>query len=313
MSRIFDALQGTRSETSDLLPVLIGDDPKGEVHQPPTPKPLVPAPKTAAGPATAPVVVNLAEPTPVTARSIRQIALAIPASEPLLPFENPNDPAAEQYRIARTKLVHNPKKPKVIVISSPSSGDGKSVTAINLAGALSLKNEAKVLLLDADFRRATTHHQLGLPETPGLAEVIMGQCLFEDAVIQAEQFPNLHILVSGDIKDINPGELLDSPRWQALCQMMRTHYQHVIVDSPPVAAVADFDLIQLAADGTILVVRPDHTKRAACFKALETVPKEKLLGVLLNCEQDWFLNRHHGNGYGYESGAKRNGKAGSRK
>jgi protein-tyrosine kinase len=321
MSRIFDALQGTRSETSELLPALIGDNPHAPINQP-APEPA-PAPRVAPAQATAPVVVDQADPppppTPVAPRSmlgtIRQIALAIPSSEPLLPFENPNEPAAEQYRIARTKLAHHPKKPKVIVISSPSAGDGKSVTAINLAGALSLKSEAKVLLLDADFRRSTTHQQLGLPETPGLAEVLLGQCSFEDAVIQAEQFPNLHILVSGDVKDMNPSELLDSPRWQALCQVMRTRYQHVIVDSPPVAAVADFDLIQLAADGTILVVRPDHTKRAACFKALETVPREKLLGVLLNCEHDWFLNKHdgYGYGYGYESGAKRNGKVGSEK
>jgi capsular exopolysaccharide synthesis family protein len=243
--------------------------------------------------------------------------LAIPASRPLLPFEDPNELAAEQYRIARTKLAHHPMNPKVIVISSASPGDGKSVTAVNLAGALSLKSEAKVLLLDADFRRSTTHRDLGLPQTPGLAEVIMGQCSFEDAVVQAEQFPNLHILVSGDSQHMNPSELLDSPRWRALCQVMRSRYQYVIVDSPPVAPVADFDLIQLASDGTVLVVRPDHTKRAACFKALETVPKEKLLGVMLNCEADWFLSRNTGYGYGYgytyESTVKRNGKAGTEK
>jgi capsular exopolysaccharide synthesis family protein len=324
MSRIFDALQGTRSEISDLLPALVGDDPQAPVRPArPAPEPAAhaaQAPQTAPVSAMAPVVVNLAAmpaSAPAATDSVRQIALAIPASAPLLPFENPNEPAAEQYRIARTKLAHHPKKPKVIVISSASAGDGKSVTAINLAGALSLKSESKVLLLDADFRRSTTHLQLGLPQTPGLAEVIMGQCGFEQAVIQAEQFPNLHVLVSGDSKGTNPSELLDSSRWQTLCKMIRSRYQYVIVDSPPVAAVADFDLIQLAADGTILVVRPDHTKRATCFKALETIPKEKFLGVLLNCEQDWFLSRATGYGYGYgytyESSAKRNGNAGSGK
>jgi capsular exopolysaccharide synthesis family protein len=320
MSRIFDALQGTRNEISDLLPALVGDPQAASTPPRPAPEPAIHAPQMAPVPAMEPVVVNLAAmptPTPVAPGSIRQIALSIPASAPLLPFDDPNEPAAEQYRIARTKLAHHPRKPKIIVISSASAGDGKSVTAINLAGVLSLKSEAKVLLLDADFRRSRTHIQLGLPETPGLAEVIMGQCAFEQAVVQAAQFPNLHILVSGDVKETNPSELLDSSRWQALCKLMRTRYEYVIVDSPPVAAVADFDLIQLAADGTILVVRPDHTKRAACFKALETVPQEKLLGVLLNCEADWFLSRHTGYGYSYGynygSSAKRNGKAGSEK
>jgi Mrp family chromosome partitioning ATPase len=74
-------------------------------------------------------------------------------------------------------------------------------------------------------------------------------------------------------------------------------------------------LIQMSVDGTILVVRPDHTKRSACLKALETIPKEKLLGVLLNCEQEWFLNQrdNYGYNYYYDSSAKRNGKSGATK
>jgi protein-tyrosine kinase len=70
-----------------------------------------------------------------------------------------------------------------------------------------------------------------------------------------------------------------------------------------VAAVADYELIQMAADGTVLVVRPEHTNRTACFKAIETVPKDKLLGVILNCAQRWFLSKadtyEYGYGYGY--------------
>ena len=312
MSRIFDALQGTRNEVSDLLPALIGEVPK---------EPLAPTDPEASSTSEQSAEQSPATDHPVPAArvappSIRVVELSIPSSEPLLPFESSANAAAEQYRIARTKLAHHPRRPKVIVISSASPGDGKTVTAINLAGVLALKSESKVLLLDGDFRRSTTHLRLGLPETPGLAEVIMGQCSFEEAAIQAGQFPNLHILVSGKLGDMNPGELLDSTRWPALCQMMRARYQYVIVDSPPIAAVADFDLIQASSDGTILVVRPDHTKRAACFKALDTVPKEKLIGVLLNCEQDWFLSRHTSYGYygyAYESPAKRNGDAGSAK
>jgi protein-tyrosine kinase len=67
--------------------------------------------------------------------------------------------------------------------------------------------------------------------------------------------------------------------------------------------VADYELIQMAADGTVLVVRPEHTNRTACFKAIETVPKDKLLGVILNCAEPWFLskadNYEYGYGYGY--------------
>ncbi len=376
MSKIFDALQGSRSELGDLLPSLFDDDlppphpvlmtpvaataAAESVVEPPVAKKLVveqpvvelprvvparvePPPVELPGVEQARVVQPVVEspeverhrfeqaPVPQPANSqpvvaqavaeplsheasakpaiapesphrtprIRRLPLVVGSSEPLLPFENQEEPAAEQYRIARTKLAHHPKNPKMIVISSASSGDGKSFTAINLAGVLSLKGDSKVLLLDGDFRRSSMHSRLGLPSRPGLAEVITGECAFEDAVIQADQFPNLYIMVRGDTKTINPSELLDSPGWRLLCKRTREEFEYIIIDSPPVAAVADFELIQVAADGTILVVRPEHTKRSACLKAIDTIPKDKFLGVMLNCAEDWLFSKHSSYGYGY--------------
>jgi capsular exopolysaccharide synthesis family protein len=334
MSKIFDALQGTRSEVSELLGSLFDDltppphlDPAAPataasqavveqlvVEQPVAEQPVAGPIRFEKAVADQPIVEQtVAEPlasvlaaspaiplaTPLVPARIRRLPLVVGSFEPLLPFENPQEQAAEQYRIARTKLSHHPKNPKMIVISSASSGDGKSFTAINLSGVLALKGESKVLLLDADFRRSSMHSRLGLPPSPGLAEVITGECAFEDAVIQADQFPNLYILVRGDSKSINPSELLDSPGWHSLCQKTRAEFEYIIIDSPPVAAVADFELIQIAADGTILVVRPEHTKRAACLQAIDTIPRDKFLGVMLNCATDWFLNKQSSYGYGY--------------
>ena len=107
--------------------------------------------------------------------------------------------------------------------------------------------------------------------------MITGECSFEDAVIQAEQYPNLNILANGETK-VNPSELLDSQRWHTLCQHLRGSYQYVIIDSPPIASVADCELLQMAADGTILVVRPEHTKRTIFFKAQKSIPADKFLG-----------------------------------
>jgi receptor protein-tyrosine kinase len=314
MSKIFDALQGTQSEVSDLLPALIDSKIEDAGRSMPTPGPEPPA-KGVSSPAAAPqnsAVEYSAAHTSSASRSIRRIPLAVAESAPLLPFENPREHAAEQYRILRTKIAHHPKKPKMIVVSSSGRGDGKSLTAINLCGVLSLKRDTNVLLLDADFRRSTLHSLLGLPQVPGLAEVVAGKCSFEDAVVQADQYPNLHILVSGDVGDLNPSELLDSVSWQALCQVLRTRYTYIIIDSPPVAAVADFDLIQMAAEATVLVVRPDHSKRTACFKAIELVPKEKFLGVILNCAENWVFQRDdtYGYDYGKAEGALSNGASG---
>jgi len=231
---------------------------------------------------------------------VRTLGLHIPAPSPLLPFEEGQWRASEQYRILRTKIGQHPKQPRLIVISSPAPGDGKSVSAINLAAALSLKSEARVLLLDADFRRSAVHGQLGLPETPGLAEVLRGDCTPEEAMVHAREFPNLYVLCAGT-PPANPVELLDSSPWPALCAKLRGLFRYVVVDSPPVAAVADFDLIQAPCDGVVLVIRPDYTKRPLLSKSLEIVPKPKLLGVLLNCVPEWFLAKDSSADYYYYS------------
>jgi Mrp family chromosome partitioning ATPase len=86
----------------------------------------------------------------------------------------------------------------------------------------------------------------------------------------------------------------------AFCEMARASYEYVIIDAPPIGAVADFDLIQLAVDGVVMVLRPDHTRRGGCSKAFESIPKEKMLGVLLNATKAWpFGSNGYGYGYGY--------------
>jgi len=136
----------------------------------------------------------------------------------------------------------------------------------------------------------------------------------EEAIVRTREFPNLCVMSAG-VAPANPVELLDSSRWQALCASLREQFRFVIIDSPPVGAVADYELIQTVCDGVILVLRPDHTNRLSCQKALEFVPKPKLLGVVLNCVPDWAPARHAGSDYHYYySGNKEYGPkdAGSR-
>jgi capsular exopolysaccharide synthesis family protein len=234
-------------------------------------------------------------------REVRTIRLRVPAPSPLLPFENGHGRPSEQYRILRTRIVQHPKQPHFILLSSPTSGDGKSITAINAAAALSLKSDAHVLLLDADFRKSSIHTQLGLPEAPGLAEVLKGASRVEDALVRTQEFPNLFVLSAG-VPPTNPVELLDSTNFEAFCAKIRSRFRYLVMDSPPVGAVADYDLIQAACDGVVLVVRPDHTNRQLYEKALKIVPRSKFLGVVLNCVPDWSLARHGGFDYYYSGG-----------
>jgi capsular exopolysaccharide synthesis family protein len=218
----------------------------------------------------------------------RIIRLKASASSPIFPFDGEHQAAAEQYRIIRTKIWQGPNKPHVVVVSSSSSGDGKTVTSINIAASLALKEDSRVLLVDGDLRHPRVSEALGIHVDSGLSEVLSGAVSLESAVIGAEQFPNLFILPAG-----NPGqsaaELLDSQRWHVLVEQIRAQFSNVIFDAPPIATVADYELLQLVCDGVILVARPDHSDRRAFFKVLETVPREKLLGVVLNCVEDWWL------------------------
>jgi receptor protein-tyrosine kinase len=169
-----------------------------------------------------------------------------------------------------------------------------------VAGALSLKSEGSVVLIDADFRRSTIHTQLGLPVSPGMTDVLSGAASLDDALIRTTEFPNLYVIPAGNPSP-NPSELLDSAKWKAVRGELRERFRHVILDSPPVASVADYELLQASSDGVILVARPDHTRRATCLKILEGMPREKLIGVILNCVPNWFMNRRdqYGSYYSY--------------
>jgi capsular exopolysaccharide synthesis family protein len=224
---------------------------------------------------------------------------------PVLPFFGGDDHAAEQYKILRTKLVQHPRQPRLITISSPSVGDGKSVTALNIAAVLSLKQTTPVLLVEADCRRPSLCRLLNMPSSrPGLTDVLEGEIRLSDALVHFESLPNLHLLSVQEAA--NPTELFDSAAWKTLCEQFRNQFAYTIFDAPPVGVVADFDLIQSTSDGVVLVIRPDHTDRGACTHIFETVPRERLLGVVMNCATDlpWSHRKRYYD-YGYYGGRER--------
>ena len=226
----------------------------------------------------------------------RVVSLHVNGATPVLPFEEASQ-AGEQYRMLRTRIVQHHRYPQTIVVSSAQPRDGKSITTLNLAGALSLKGDARVLLIDGDFRHPAIWQLLGLEEKPGLADVLEGKAQLHEAIVQAREYPNLFVLPAGKPQS-NASELLDSDAFDAVFERLKRMFKYLIVDSPPIASVADYDLLAAASDGVILVIRPDHTNRQACRKALDSIPKEKSLGVVMNCVPEWFLGKQNGYGYG---------------
>jgi capsular exopolysaccharide synthesis family protein len=229
--------------------------------------------------------------------AVRSVSMRISDSAPFLSPKANDRRAAEQYRIIRTKIFHQLPGSSITVVSSPGVGDGKTVTAVNLAAALALKSEDKVILVDADLRLSKVHERLGIPRAPGLAEVLSGACTLEEAMLRVEQLPNFYILPAGQA-EANPTELIDSANWRALMARFREEFRRTIVDSPPVEAVADYDLIVASCDGVVLVVRQDKTSRPLLTSALAKV-KGKLTGVLINDAQDWFLWKRSSPNYHY--------------
>jgi capsular exopolysaccharide synthesis family protein len=295
MSKIFDAL--SRLEDDGREPLMPGLAAAELGIEPPSTESLACGDQAAAETEMAsPAVVNGLPAQPEVGNAddgaVLTLPLRVPSSAPVLPYDGAarDWTVSERYRIIRTKILQHPRQPRVMVVSSPGPGDGKTITAVNLAGALSLKANAKVLLMDADFRRPSVHKQTGLPNEPGLAAVLEKHCALEDALVHTLQFPNLYVLPAGEW-NLNPAELLDSMEWQRFMTRIRELFAYVMIDSPPIAAVADYDLIQARCDGVILVMRPDHTKRSACFRALQMIPNDKMIGVVVNCVEDWFVSR----------------------
>lgn len=294
MSRIFEALKKTQGELADLALPVVGEEMSGgepaqtsRVPIPaaePAPLPFHPeAPMTGGGEAAFGPDVPAGGFGP-----LRTLPVRIRGDAPILPFQPGHSHEGEQYRIARTKIIQHPDQPRLIVVSSAGSGDGKTVSAINLAGALALKSDAQVMLVDGDLRRSSIASLLGLPEQPGLAGYLGGKCDLDDIIIRTEQFPNLCVVPAGQAI-ANPTELLDSARWASACAAFRQQSKFVIFDAPPIETVADFDLISATCDGIVFVVRPDRTNRKLCLDGLASIPQGKLIGVLMNCVKDWFL------------------------
>jgi capsular exopolysaccharide synthesis family protein len=214
-------------------------------------------------------------------RAYRRVKVRLSPTAPLFPFDGGDENAAAQYRIVRTRIGQQHNPPAMLLVSSPGNGDGRTLTALNVAAALALKSDAKVLLVDADFRRSRCAEWLGVPESPGLTDVLSGGRPLEDAIIQLAELPSLCVLPAGGPRQ-NPTELLDSSEAAVLFARLRGEFAYTLIDGPPIGSVADYEILLMHCDGVVVVVRPDHTKRSLYKQAVGSVPPEKLAGILLN-------------------------------
>lgn len=205
----------------------------------------------------------------------------------LITIADKSSPIAEQYRTIRTNIqfASADRKIQTIVVTSSGPSEGKSTTAANIAVVFANSGQ-RVLLVDADMRKPTIHKTFGLTNEVGLSKVLSSN----NSVLEMSRpsmVDNLSILTSGP-KPPNPSELLGSTRMNQVIEEARHLYDVIIFDMPPVVTVTDAQIMASKADGTLLVVRENVTRKDALTKAkdlLEMV-QARVLGVVYNGTKD---------------------------
>lgn len=203
---------------------------------------------------------------------------------------SPKSLAAEQYRQLRTRLSHSEGATalRTILITSPQKGEGKSITAANLALTMAQELQRRVVLVEADLRKPSLQQLFGLPSGPGLADFLAGACELRDAMKFLPDH-NLTVIPAGAMPT-NPAELLGSTAMRRLLDQLRSRFDRVILDTPPVLPLADVAVLAPIVDGTLLVVRAGVTPKPAIENALRAFDSSRLLGIVLNesgLEQDY--------------------------
>lgn len=192
-------------------------------------------------------------------------------------------PRTEAFRLLRTNLqfIDLDHQPRCLVISSAVPGEGKTMTSTNLAVALA-QTGRRTLIVDADLRRPRVATTLGLDPAVGLTTALVGKTSIQDA-IQVHEASGLHVLASG-AKPPNPTEILQSRVTQELVQRLRSSYDIVIIDAPPLLPVADASVLATFADGVLLVVRHASTGRDQVTEAVTRLQQVggRLYGVVVN-------------------------------
>ncbi|MDP2923079.1 MAG: CpsD/CapB family tyrosine-protein kinase [Candidatus Omnitrophota bacterium] len=202
----------------------------------------------------------------------------------IVSFYDPKSPVAEQYRILRTNLqAISSKSPiKAITITSSIHGEGKTITAINLAISMAQDLSKKnILLVDADLRRARISKYLGFNSELGLADLIANGANIDEALFNIG-IDNLTILPTGKIPH-NPAELLGSMKMKNLITLLKSKYDYIIFDTPPVIPVTDAGLVGAQTDGVIMVVQAERTQKGVVEhgEGLLKQAQAKLLGYIL--------------------------------
>jgi len=292
LSKIHKALERAQSERDG------GEDLKGE-----SPVPFIPRVKE-----------QKPELPPAGVRGPR-VTQKVVSDHRLITFYEPDSVASEQFRKLRTQILrlNIPRPPRTILVTSSTSGEGKTFVAANLAAGIAHDFQAHSLLVDSDLRNPSLGKWMGIHNGYGLSDYLVGKKEIPDLLIKTE-VERLKVLLGGTLQD-NPSELIGSGRMEALIRELKERYidRYIIFDSTPILATSEPEVLCKLVDGIIFVVRAGMTPRETVKQAISALDKDKILGVVLNDLQfrsSGLTNRYFGSNdsyYGYRYAKNRKG------
>ena len=200
----------------------------------------------------------------------------------LIAISQPRSAYCEQFRSLRTRILQAGERlgVRALVVTSTGIAEGKTLTALNLGWLLAQTEGVRALVIDSDLRRPCATDYFGIDATDGLSEVLGGDVRLEDAIIRLDP-SGLYLLPGGKPRD-DVAELLSGPTYERVLKEARRMFDYIIIDAPPLGIFTDANVLMSRADGALLVVRAGKTRYAVVDKLLEQIPREKVLGVVLN-------------------------------
>ncbi|MEX2374795.1 MAG: polysaccharide biosynthesis tyrosine autokinase, partial [Dehalococcoidia bacterium] len=208
-----------------------------------------------------------------------------PGRDQLQSATRPRSPVAEAYRVARTNLTYAidlGRDRKLLLVTSPGPGEGKTTTVANLSVVFGLAGH-RVCVIDTDLRRPTIHRVFGLENGEGLTNLLLARDPDIDRSVQRSLYTNVSVVTAGPLPP-NPSELLGSARMQEVLERLRARFDIVILDSPPALVVTDASVLSTLVDGLVVVARAGKTRRGALRATVAELAQSgrPIAGVILN-------------------------------
>jgi len=215
----------------------------------------------------------------------------------LVAITHPHSSYCEEYRSLRTHVLHKGQRQKLqaIVIASVNPSEGKSVTALNLSWLLAQTDGVKALIIDSDLRMPSLADYLGIEADKGLSHVLAGTATLAESIVRLDP-AGLHILAGGDARH-DVAELISGPKFKDILDEAREMFDYIIIDAPPLGIFTDATVLINQADAAMIVVRANRTRYSTIDRILEPLPKDRLLGVVLNQSESVMDESHYNYGY----------------